>query len=91
MSSISKAYELAEAGKEAMTSFDVMVQAANIVKNANTLSEQELIDLMFKYSGTLTAAVASRVTNVLMSESDFDSMCADIQMFDEIEKDVLGE
>jgi hypothetical protein len=91
MSGIAKALEVADTCKDAMTSFDVMMIAAEIVQNAPTLTQEELVHLMFKYSGTLSAAVATRVTHVLMSESEFNAMTAEIEMFDEIAKDVLGE
>ena len=91
LSGIAQAHAIAEASKEAMTDFEVMTMAAEIVKTANYLSEEELISLMFKYSGTLTANVATRVTHILMTESDFDAMVEEVKMFDQISKDVLGE
>lgn len=91
LSGIAQAHAIAEASKEAMTDFEVMTMAAEIVKTANYLSEEELISLMFKYSGTLTANVATRVTHILMTESDFDAMVEEVEMFDKISRDVLGE
>jgi hypothetical protein len=91
LSGIAQAHAIAEASKEAMTDFEVMTMAAEIVKTANYLSEEELISLMFKYSGTLTANVATRVTHILMTESDFDAMVEEVEMFDQISRDVLGE
>ena len=91
LSGIAQAHAIAEASKEAMTDFEVMTMAAEIVKTANYLSEEELISLMFKYSGTLTANVATRITSILMTESDFDAMVEEVQMFDQISRDVLGE
>jgi hypothetical protein len=90
MSGIAKAHEIAETCKEAMTDFEVMMAASEIVKGASYLSQDELINLMFKYSGMLTANVATRITHILMSESDFNAMVEDVEMFDQIEKDVLG-
>ena len=91
LSGIAQAHAIAEASKEAMTDFEVMTMDAEIVKTANYLSEEELISLMFKYSGTLTANVATRVTHILMTESDFDAMVEEVEMFDQISRDVLGE
>lgn len=90
MSGIAKAVEISEACKDSMVDFEVMTLAAEIVEKANYLSQDELIHLMFKYSGTLTANVATRVTSICMSESDFNSMVEDVQMFDKIQRDVLG-
>lgn len=87
---IAKASELAQAGKDAMTDFEVMVMAAEIAQTANHISQDELIHLLFKYSATLTANVATRITHILMSESELNDMVSDIQMFDEIANDVLG-
>jgi hypothetical protein len=91
MTGIAKAHEIAELCKESMVDFEVMMCASEIVNNASTLSQDELINLMFKYSGILTAKVATHLTHALMSESDFDAMCEDVKMFDEIGKEVLGE
>ena len=88
---IAKAEQLAQAGKDAMTDFDVMVLVSHIVRSAKDITEDELIHLMFKYSGTLTASVSARLTSILMTESELNEMISDIQMFDEIGKSVLGE
>ena len=64
MTGIAQAHAIAEASKEAMTDFEVMTMAAEIVKTANYLSEEELISLMFKYSGTLTANPTNTNTNI---------------------------
>ena len=88
---IAKAEELAQAGKDAIMDLDVMLLASQIVKSAKDITEDELIHLMFKYSGTLAASVSARLTSILMTESELNEMISDIQMFDEIGKSVLGE
>ena len=88
---IAKAEQLAQAGKDAMTDFDVMVLASHIVRSAKDITEDELIHLMFKYSGTLAASVSARLTSILMTESELNEMISDIEMFDEIGKSVLGD
>ena len=88
---IAKAEELAQAGKDAIMDLDVMLLASQIVKSAKDITEDELIHLMFKYSGTLAASVSARLTSILMTESELDEMISDIQMFDEIGKSVLGD
>jgi hypothetical protein len=87
---IAKAIEVADACKDAMVDFEVMTMAAEIVQNANALTQDEMIELMFKYSGILSANVATRLTHILMSESEFSTMTDEIQMFDEIGRDVMG-
>lgn len=90
-SGITLAHELADAGKDAMTDFEVMTLASEIIGKASYVSQDELIHLMFKYSGTLAAATATRITHILLSENDFNAMISDIEMFDSIEKEVMGE
>ena len=87
-----KAMEIAEASKEAMTDFEVMLAAAEIYKAAmNNPTDEQMQHLIFKYSAILTANVSTRVTSILMTESDFNAMVDEVQMFDEIERNVLGE
>ena len=85
---IALATELAEAGKQAIFDFDTMVLASKICQLSTS---EEISDLLFKYSGTLTATVATRITHILMTESELEDMVADIQMFDEIANSVLGD
>ena len=92
MSDIVKAMKIADASKEAMTDFNVMLAAAEIYKTAmNNPTDEEMQHLIFKYSAILTANVSTRITSILMTESELDEMISDIQMFDEIGKSVLGE
>ena len=87
---ISLATELADVAKEAMFELDVLTLGAKIVGEAKDLSEDELISLLFKYSGTLVANVSSRITHTLLSETQIKDMVSEIEMFEEIEKDVMG-
>lgn len=83
-----KAMEIAEASKNAMTDLEVMLAAAEIFKLAPS---KEMSDLLFKYSAILTANVSTRVTSILMTESDFNNMVNEVNEMDEITKQVLGE
>ena len=87
---IAKAIEISDACKDAMVDFDVMTMAAEIVKTASHKTQDEMIELMFKYSGILSANVATRLTHLLLTKSEFSQMADEIQMFDEIGRDVLG-
>ena len=92
MSDIVTAMKIADASKEAMTDFNVMMAAAEIYKSAmNNPTDEEMQHLIFKYSAILTANVSTRITSILMTESDFNSMVSEVEMFDEIERNVLGE
>ena len=87
-----KAMEIAEASKEAMTDFEVMLAAAEIYKSAmNNPTDEEMQHLIFKYSAILTANVSTRITSILMTESDFNAMVDEVSEMDEITKKVLGE
>ena len=92
MSDIVTAMKIADASKEAMTDFNVMMAAAEVYKTAmNNPTDEEMQHLIFKYSALLTANVTTRITSILMTESEFNSMVDEVQMFDEIERNVLGE
>ena len=88
MSDIVTAMKIADASKEGMTDLKVMMAAAEIYKLAPS---EEMQDLIFKYSALLTASVSTHVTSVIMTESQFNNMVAEVEMFDEIERNVLGE
>ena len=88
MSDIVTAMKIADASKEGMTDLKVMMAAAEIYKLAPS---EEMQDLIFKYSAILTASVSTHVTSVIMTESQFNNMVAEVEMFDEIERNVLGE
>lgn len=92
MSDIITAMKVAEASQDGMTSLHVMMAAAELYQTAlRNPTAEEMQDLIFKYSATLSASVATRVTHVLMTEEQINSMAEQIDMFDQIEKDVLGE
>jgi hypothetical protein len=92
MSDIVTAMKVAEASQDGMTSLHVMMAAAELYQaTLNNPTPEEMQELIFKYSATLTASVATRVTHVLMTEEQINSMVDQIDMFEQIEKDVLGE
>ena len=92
MSDIITAMKVAEASQDGMTSLHVMMAAAELYKTAlNNPSAEEMQELIFKYSATLSASVATRVTHVLLTESQINAMAEQIDEFDQIAKDVLGE
>ena len=81
MSDIVTAMKVAEASQDGMTSLHVMMAAAELYQaTLNNPTPEEMQDLIFKYSATLSASVATRVTHVCMTEADFDAMVSDVQM-----------
>ena len=92
MSDIVTAMKIADATKDAITDMECMFAAAEIYKAAmNNPTDEEMQHLIFKYSAILTASVSTHVTSVIMTESQFNNMVAEVEMFDEIERNVLGE
>jgi hypothetical protein len=91
MSNISTALAIQGATKEAMYSEYVMEHARDFVEALVGEVNDQQIKLLFKYSSVLSAAVASKLTEVLMTESDFNSMMSEINEFEEISKTVDEE
>lgn len=92
MANISNAMAIAEASREAMTTPEVVVVGRQFLRTAlnGKNPNEETLELFFKYSAMLSAACASRVTTVLLSESDFDSMMNDIREVEDLEN-LLGD
>lgn len=92
MSDVATALRIQEATKDSMFAPEIMFTAAQLYQTAlHNPSEDELQELVFKYSALLSAHVATRVTSILLTESQFDQMINDINEFDKIAKDVLSE
>ena len=72
MSNISTALAIQEACSHAVYADESMQIAAEIAQETDF--NPDVIKLLMKYTATLTAGVASNVTSVLMSESDFNHM-----------------
>ena len=91
MSNISTALAIQSATKDAMYSEYVMEHARDFVEALVGDASEHQIKLLFKYSSVLSAAVASKLTEVLMTESDFSNMISEINEFEEISKTVNEE
>lgn len=72
MSNISTALAIQEACSHAVYADESMQIAAEIAQETDF--NPDVIKLLMKYTATLTAGVASNITSVLMSESDFNHM-----------------
>ena len=72
MSNISTALAIQEACSHAVYADESMQIAAEIAQETNF--NPDVLKLLLKYTATLTAGVASNVTQILMSESDFNHM-----------------
>jgi hypothetical protein len=94
MSNIANAIKIADASKEAVTHPLVMFQAKQMmdtILGENVIPSEEILRALFKYSSILSATTASRVTEVLLTESEMESMMDDIHEIETIGRDVLGE
>ena len=88
---IIKAMEIQEACKDAMMSPEVMIEASKFMQKAtNGITQDEFVDLMFRYSGSLAAMVATLVSHICLTEEQINQMVSDIEEFDKITNDVLG-
>lgn len=77
MSNISTALAIQEACSTAVYSEDSMEIASEIAKETDF--NPAILQLLLEYTATLTAGVASNVTSVLMSESDFNHMMSEMR------------
>jgi hypothetical protein len=94
MSDIITAIKIQEATKESLHDPMVMLTAQMLVQEitgSDEMPSDEIIRALFRYSSLLSANVATRITSILMTESQFSSMCDEIEEFDKIGKEVLGE
>ena len=87
---IALATELQEAGKAGIMDIDVLMLGAQIVQTGSELSQRELSDLLFKYTANLAASVSARLTHVLLTETQLKDMITEIEMFEGIKQEVLG-
>ncbi len=91
MSNIATALAIQSATKDAMYSEYVMDSARDFVEALVGEADERHIKLLFKYSTMLSAAVATKLTEVLMTESDFNSMMSEINEFEEMTKNINEE
>ena len=94
MSDIATALKIAEASKEAVHNPIVMGMGKlflEVATGSEEMPSDEVLEALYKYSAVLSSVCATIISEVLLTESQLDDMLADIQMFEDIEKEVLGE
>ena len=85
MSNISTAIAIADATKQGMYSQEVKDSANEFFKALFEYDElTEIVDALFKYSATLSACVSTAVTNVLLTESQFAAMIAEVNELEDL-------
>jgi hypothetical protein len=85
MSNISTALAIADATKQGMYSKEVKDSAYEFLKTLTEYDEfEEIVNALFKYSATLSACVSTAVTNVLLTESQFAAMIAEVNELEDL-------
>lgn len=77
MSNISTALAIQEACSNAVYAYESMEVAAEIAREADF--NPAILQLLMKYTSVLTAGVATNMTQILMSESDFNHMMDELR------------
>lgn len=89
---IIKAMEVANAVEESVFDERVMAQAQMILAlHQMGVDEQTFTKAIFVYSALLSATVGDKVTKILLDENDFDKMLEEINEFDNLAENILGE
>ena len=92
MSNISTAIAIADATKQGMYSKEVKDSAYEFLKTLTEYDEfEEIVNALFRYSATLSACVSTAVTNVLLTESQFAAMIAEINEVENMGNDETKE
>lgn len=85
------ALQIQEATKTAVFDEQIMDLAGTILTNRDSVSDEEMAKLLFLYSGSLSSLVATLVSQILLSETQMNEMISEINEFEKISNDVLGE
>lgn len=85
---ISTAIAIKEATYQAVHDDSVMDFAAHIYHTRETMSTDEFINAMFKYSAHLSALTATLVSEICLTKEQINEMIDNIKEFKEIEEKV---
>jgi hypothetical protein len=88
---IALANEMRESAHKALFDENVLVKACDLLIATGNPDSPELNQMLFNYSNNLVATVTAILAGVLLTENQLDGMVSDIQMFEDIEKEVYGE
>lgn len=89
---IIKAMEISEAVQEAVFDEAVKGQAMMLVAlNEMGADKDTFMKALFAYSALLSATVGDKVTKILLSEEDLETMLNEINEFADLTDSVLGE
>ena len=88
---ISTALKIQDATQEAFKDEQVMKMAAAIYHLRNDVDNETMATMLFEYSATLSALTATLVSHAILSETQMKEMISEIEEFENISKEVLGE
>ena len=93
MSNIVTALKIQDASAEAIKDPLVIMLGKELLDIADNeyKTKEDMLRILFKYSSMLSAVCASNTAEALLSPAEFDSMLGDIQEFEQIGDEVLGE
>jgi hypothetical protein len=88
---ISTALKIQDATQEAFQDEQIMKMAAAIYQMRNDVDNETMAKMLFEYSATLSALTATLVSHAILSETQMKEMISEIEEFENISKEVLGE
>ena len=88
---ISTALKIQDATQEAFKDEQVMTMAAAIYQMRNDVDNETMARMLFEYSATLSALTATLVSHAILSETQMKEMISEINEFENISREVLGE
>jgi hypothetical protein len=87
---LSTATALIEAVGDSIMEDEVMDFARTILHTRNEMSEDDFAKALYFYSGILASATADKVTKVLLSKDDLQTLADTIDEMDNLRNEVLG-
>lgn len=88
---ISTALKIQDATQEAFQDEQIMKMASAIYQMRNDVDNETMAKMLFEYSATLSALTATLVSHAILSETQMKEMISEIEEFENISKEVLGE
>lgn len=85
---ISTMLQIREATEEALMDPELMDLAGFIFQNHKFIEDDQLAQLLFKYSASLTALTATLVSQVCLSHTDLSDMVATIKEMNQLTKEI---
>jgi len=85
---ISTMLQIREATEEALMDPELMDLAGFIFQNHKFIEDEQLAQLLFKYSASLSALTATYVSQVCLSHSDLSDMVATIKEMNQLTQEI---